>query len=865
MERDKRRKSKIPCLFGGNGDISTTRKTVQNRSASDVFTEKNLLAFEVGQASAKQVYGTSMKTLLAKEMSNETAAKKRSPSLIAKLMGLDGLPSPQPVHKQQRKVSDNSQKSSVKKNEKLGSYQLDKKTSMEQQHFKDVYEDPEASHVANRLYSSPLSAKRRSTKQELGYIQERCDEMLRESIAIKNKLERVDSNSDLMLSYLHKDQQEISFGSPCNQITLLKPASYVRHTHHGKRLKEANEMLNYHVPVTYQRNEDVLLDYSYHHTTNPRRSSRYQVERKDTSVISPTRIVVLKPNLVKIYDDQDLVHSSDEYRGNRESSEVRSSRYKSREAREIARHITSQMKEGFEGGHVNLFDSGYRGYGSAFASESEVMAISSRSSFDRPRRSPSESAVIREAKKRMSRRWKTHGYQDVGMVGKGSTLKEMLSVPNNEMRHDKTGSVVSPVGVGDEYDWREEYLRSTSRSRPVPPSSCYQSHTTNNYQEAHVEEKIMVHNEQSNRTKSKGIKGNCKRREDSRSKSSRNGKSSQSSLHCNACNPKFDNSVPENHYSRKPTTTCFENEDAAEEESLIRDIHEATTNEASFVDVVRVPSESTTNELIEDADSSAADEDTSNSQGTVSIQLSGPEPDPESSEGSKEIEVDQHGQISVSEVPLAEDVSSGSDCFERVSSQLLELRKQLHLLKMESGSTYDSPNDEEIEQGSSFSASESDNWESSYLTDVLQSSSFYDHEPLTFMTTWYLVDYPRDTWLFDHLEKKYSQDPTVSKPERRLFHDRIHEALCDITKTMISCSWVNPGKRGIQITLTETGFEDQLQKVLTKQEKDASMDFEEMSIDKDHEWLEPVDEIDVVGRQIADVLLKELVLEIVCI
>ncbi|XP_076926306.1 uncharacterized protein LOC143589431 isoform X1 [Bidens hawaiensis] len=835
MERDKRKKSKLPCLFGGNGD-SQNRKTVHARFQSDDFTEQKKFTYETGQTSSKQVYGTPMKTLLAKEMMNETSAKKRSPSLIAKLMGLDGLPSPQPLHRQQKKVPESS-KNTVKKNEKSFNHQLDRKTTVELQHFKDVYEDPEASHVGNQLYSPQFTAKRRSTKLELGYIQERCDEMLRESIAIKTKLERVDSNSDLMLSFLHKDQQDNPYGPLCNQITLLKPSNAVRH---GSSVKVLQETVNHHVPVSHQRNEDAHSGYSCHSNNSSRRSSRYQPERKDATTISPTRIVVLKPNLAKIYNDTE----SELYKGS--PNEFKSSRHKSKEARDIARQITTQMKEGFESGHISLFDSGFIEYASAYASESEMMAVSPQNSFHqsaraRPRRSHSnmsESAVIKEAKKRMSQRWKTHGYKDMG-VGKNNTLEEMLSVPNIETRRNKTGYAAGPVGVNDEYGWRDEYLRNTSRSRSLSPSSHNRIHKTSNYYEVNADEKMMVHNEPVKRGKSKGVTGKLSHREEPPSKILRpNSRRCQSSQHCNACVHEFD--------YVSPIETCFENEDPVEQELLTSDIQNATTKSPSVIDVC----------MLGDADSSSVNEDSLNSQGTVCTQLSGPEP--ESSEGSKEF--DQHGQTSVLEVPPTEDASSGSDCFERVSSRIHALRKQLHLLKMESESVYDSANDEETEQrSSSFTVSESENWESTYLTDLLHGSGFYDHDPYTFITTFYSVDCPIDPILFDHLEKKYSQDATVSRSERHLFHDRINEAMLVLSKIMVSTPL---GQRGIQMTLVEIGFEDQLQKVLAKQERDANEEFEDISIDKDLDWFEPIDEMDAVGKQIAEVLLDELVMEI---
>ncbi|KAK9061466.1 hypothetical protein SSX86_018647 [Deinandra increscens subsp. villosa] len=844
MERDKRKKSKIPCLFGGNGENRSLR-AVQPRSQSDGFTEQNLFMYESGQTSSKQVYGTPMKTLLANEMLNETSTKKRSPSLIAKLMGLDGLPSPQPLHRHQKKLSENS-KSAAKRNEKPFNHQLDKKNTMEQQHFKDVYEDPEASHVGNQLYSPQFTGKRRSTKMELGYIHERCDELLRESIAIKTKLERVDSNSDLMLSFLHKDHQDIPYGSLCNQITVLKPSNAVRNGSNGKVLKET---VHYGVHISHQRNEDGRLGYSCHSNNNSRRSSRYQSERKDETAISPTRIVVLKPNVAKLYNDSE----SELYKV--PPSEFRSSRHKSKEAREIARQITSQMKDGFESGNINLFDSGFKEYASAFASESEMMSVSSRNSFHqspKPRRSRSnmsESAVIKEAKKRMSQRWKNHVYKDMGMVGKSNTLEEMLSVPNSETRNSKSEYVVGPVGVIDEYGWRDEYLRTTSRSRSLSPSSRNRSHKTSNYHEANADEKMLVHNDPVNRGKIKGVKGKFSHREESRSKNLRScSKRLQSSQHCTACSHELD--------SVSPTRTYFENENPVEQELLISDIQNDTAKTASVIDVCMLGEADSSESVVDEDSLNSQERSTANSQGSVCIQLSGP--DLESSEGSKEF--DQLGQTLVLEAPPTEDVSSGSDCFETVSSQIHELRKQLNLLKMESGSIYDSPNDEETEQrSSSFTVSESENWESTYLTDLLQNFGFYDHDPYTFITTFYSVDCPMDPWLFDHLEKKYSQDPTVSRSERRLFHDRVNEAMFVLSKILVSTPI---GHRGFQMTLIETGFEDQLQRLLVKQEKEANEEYEDISMDKDLDWFQPLNEIEVVGKQIAEVLVNELVREI---
>ncbi|CAA3028451.1 Hypothetical predicted protein [Olea europaea subsp. europaea] len=69
-------------------------------------TGNDMFMLEVGQRSLRRATGTPIKMLLAEEMSKEIEVKRRSPSVITRLMGLDGLPSPRHVHRQQRSFSD---------------------------------------------------------------------------------------------------------------------------------------------------------------------------------------------------------------------------------------------------------------------------------------------------------------------------------------------------------------------------------------------------------------------------------------------------------------------------------------------------------------------------------------------------------------------------------------------------------------------------------------------------------------------------------------------------------------------------------------------------------------------------------------
>ncbi|KAL7165941.1 hypothetical protein ACSBR2_036749 [Camellia fascicularis] len=64
---------------------------------------------ELWSSSSRRVTGTPIKKLLAKEMSKETESKRWPPSVIARLMGLDGLRRQQPLHRQHKGFSETYQ------------------------------------------------------------------------------------------------------------------------------------------------------------------------------------------------------------------------------------------------------------------------------------------------------------------------------------------------------------------------------------------------------------------------------------------------------------------------------------------------------------------------------------------------------------------------------------------------------------------------------------------------------------------------------------------------------------------------------------------------------------------------------------
>ncbi|KAL6998291.1 hypothetical protein U1Q18_008417 [Sarracenia purpurea var. burkii] len=235
-----------------------------------------------------------------------------------------------------------------------------------------------------------------------------------------------------------------------------------------------------------------------------------------------------------------------------------------------------------------------------------------------------------------------------------------------------------------------------------------------------------------------------------------------------------------------------------------------------------------------------------------SVLLQCPVPDqvPPSPESSKE---DHPSPVSVLEVHFTEDVSSGSGCFKIVSADLQELRMQLNLLKMESETLADGS----LAVSEENAIFEDDNWESSYLVDVLINSGFDDPDPDMIAEKWHSSECPVGPWVFDNLEKYYGET-TCLRSERRLLFDSINSGLCEILHQSM-----NPHPRLKLLTRAggpewqEHGVEYELRKLLAADEA-----ITERVLDREMQWLGFEDEVDEIGRELERLLVDDLSAEL---
>ncbi|KAL0336853.1 UNVERIFIED_CONTAM: hypothetical protein Scaly_1960400 [Sesamum calycinum] len=533
-------KVEIELELTKNGVRSSQKHKAVTRLSSDSCSYRidedardDMFTLELGQSSLAQATGKSRAKLLADEIYKKVKSKRRSPSVFAKLFGLEGLPSLWYVHRQQKKLSDTYPQKNVstfvQPNRQLHDGRSNRRSSMERRELNETHEDPEASHLR-------LS------------VDESTDEKLWDS-------KELDDSLDIVMKF---DQQPDTFSVNHLHDPQVNPISSVGS--HVAALKPSDNRHRAHTSC---------------------QPSSIQLEDKNENNTLPTRIFVLRPNIGNMQNAGESGSSADHSHGYARSYrkpkeypsiggvekvswrkkdsyyDMAFSRPVSREAKEIAREITRRMRGGDE--TLDAKSSGFRRYAgddslydareSAFDSESKKFKLSSRNSFGDTNKwgsyqssSSVEWSVNREAKKRFSERWRiTQRYQDLEIVDDDSTLGEMLAIADGETRSKHLNAKTShgrasarlgsinesamwdaPLGISSRDGWKDEIHRtsSRSRSRSVPPSLGRRSQRGDTFDEILTQEKHLMRSDPIDRHRSKVAEGYLSHKsQDSKSRS----------------------------------------------------------------------------------------------------------------------------------------------------------------------------------------------------------------------------------------------------------------------------------------------------------------------------------------------------------
>lgn len=433
---------------------------------------------------------------LEKEMSKELESKKKSPSVVARLMGLEeDLPGQEPaLPSTKRNLKKRHLNGNLVKTNNLHRHQEQYHSSMttcdkhigpkETVEFKDVYEVSEEPlrtyHFQDQTFPREMSSRsKRDIRMEIvrqKFMEAKrlaTDEKLLHSKEFQEALEVLSSNRDLFLKFLEEPNSTFSkqlaglHRSPSppqtKRITVLKPTKFVesdcRREIRTHRINEGNE----HVM----------------------RRTHWRSHSAEDTLSQPTRIVVLKPSPGK--PSRTMARLTTEAAPAQFAEQI--GFYGGLEGHNYPSDALHRRDESLLS---SVYSNGYGGDESSFGrsevdyideedsnlSDSEIVSPvpplhswdhfkrysspHSGSTFSRTSRSP-ESSVIREAKKRLSERWASVAYNEINqeklqLPRSSSTLGEMLSLRGVKKEAGGMGSVSSSRPCDAE---KEMTLRAT--------------------------------------------------------------------------------------------------------------------------------------------------------------------------------------------------------------------------------------------------------------------------------------------------------------------------------------------------------------------------------------------------------------------
>ncbi|CAN6240073.1 unnamed protein product [Urochloa humidicola] len=474
-------------------------------------------------SSSNKSNASPLNVVLAKETSKELESKKKPPSVVARLMGLeDDLPGQEPIlQSAKRNLKKKHLNGNLAERNSLQQHQEQCNSSMttrdmhvghkETVQFKDVYEVSEEPlrtyHLQDPTFPRAMSSRsKRDIRMEIvrqKFMEAKhlaTNEKLLHSKEFQEALEVLSSNRDLFLQFLEEPNSTFSkqfaglHRSPSppqtKRITVLKPNKSVENEDRREiRTQRINEENEYVMPRTHRRSHSA-----------------------EVTLSQPTRIVVLKPSPGKpsrtmarltpradpsqpteqtgfyggLEDDNYLPDSlhrrdesllssvySNEYGGDESSFSISEADYIDEDDNLSDSEIVSPVSQ-HTWDHIKRYNSPYSG-----------------STFSRTSRSP-ESSVIREAKKRLSERWASVACNEINqeqmqLPRSSSTLGEMLSLRGAKKEVQGVGSVSSsrPCNAENELTLRATCIstfvenerdglnssKNLARSKSVPVSS----------------------------------------------------------------------------------------------------------------------------------------------------------------------------------------------------------------------------------------------------------------------------------------------------------------------------------------------------------------------------------------------------------
>lgn len=305
-------------LSRSRSDVSRISTIVRNEVQDNEVSELKLSSL------SKTRHGTPVKMLLAQEMSKDLESRQNSPNVVARLMGLDVLPQQQPdlaAQSNSQCYSRNSQVENYWQEEhsffpKQSDFEVHR--NQDESDYKDIYEIWCQSQRKNSIRdksSQKGSWSENVTEKKLALIREKFmeakrlapDEKLQQTKEFQDALDVLSANGDLLLKVLQEPNSLFS-----NHLHLVQSIPPIPQTKRITVLRPSKMVVDNKFAAPTRVNEKLPKKqlhanlWDSHSGFPPTMSTGKATENPS----QPTRIVVLKPSLVKANDVKAVISSA---------------------------------------------------------------------------------------------------------------------------------------------------------------------------------------------------------------------------------------------------------------------------------------------------------------------------------------------------------------------------------------------------------------------------------------------------------------------------------------------------------------------------------------------------------------------------
>ncbi|KAL5167580.1 hypothetical protein HKD37_18G052265 [Glycine soja] len=152
----------------------------------------------------------------------------------------------------------------------------------------------------------------------------------------------------------------------------------------------------------------------------------------------------------------------------------------------------------------------------------------------------------------------------------------------------------------------------------------------------------------------------------------------------------------------------------------------------------------------------------------------------------------------------------------------------------------------------------------SYIVEVLTEAGISNRSLFTDFSTWHSAECPISPSVFKILEKKFGEQQLWKRSERKLLFDCINLGLLEILQPYLYIPvWEKPMSRRLNTEPSQDMIEEEMWGLLVAQEKKASKGLADSMLEGEIRWIELVEDVEDIVREIVKLLIEELTNEIV--